>query len=362
VYGLGTRAVDRSGDDYPRLVALSDPRLRPEGTDAEKIRYSQRYVDVLNLETGTIESVHFVDLVNEIRDAGERYEPTEALSIVEDGRIGRPALFPDRLRYGGAVVDLDGLLAGGEFGNLLREVLQRIESAYEVPVDIEFAWHDGKLYVLQCRPLAQGSHGSEPVTIPQPESGQTVLFDTHRDIFQSAERTGIRYVVYVDGEAYHELGEPSQKLEVARALGRVNRTLEGERFMLIGPGRWGTSNLELGVRVTYGDINHATVLAEEGSTRSGYTPEVSYGTHFFQDLIEADIVPLALFPDEEGERFNAEFIRSASNILDELLRAEDLPPPEVAGCITVVDLDRNGPGRLSVHLSAEDGRGLGLLG
>ncbi|MFW5742461.1 MAG: PEP/pyruvate-binding domain-containing protein [Spirochaetota bacterium] len=362
VFGLGTSAVDRSGDDYPRLVALSHPQLRPEGTQGEKVRYSQRYVDVLDLDSEQVESIHFVDLVNEVRGQGERYEPTYAVSVVADGKLDEPLLFPDPLEYGGAAISFDGLLRDGSFPALLRDVLDRLEEAYGVPVDIEFAWHGEKLYVLQCRPLAVGAHGQDTVRIPQPGTGQRVLFDTHRDIFGNAVRKDIRYIVYVDGERYHALGEAAGKLEVARTLGRVNRALDGERAMVIGPGRWGTSNLDLGVRVTYGDINHATVLAEVGSSRTGYTPEVSYGTHFFQDLIEADIVPLALFPDEEGELFDVDFIASAPNALASLLPQGELPSADIADCITVVDLDACGPGRLSVWLSTEAGRGLGLLG
>lgn len=356
VYGLGTRAVDRSGDDYPRLVALSDPALRPEGTQRERIRYSQRSVDVLDLRTRTVESVHFVDLVNEIRASGEPYEPVEALSLVRDGQLERPLYFPDSIGYADAVVTFDGLIDDEGFPSLLREVLRRLANAYGVPVDVEFAWHDGRLFILQCRPLAQGSDEIAAVALPRIAESQRLLFDIRRDIFRSAARDRIRYLVYVDGERYHAVGEPSSKLEVARLIGRVNRALEGERYMLIGPGRWGTSNLGLGVRVTYGDINHATVLAEVGSTRTGYTPEVSYGTHFFQDLIEADIVPLALFPDEADELFDESFLLDAPNSL------ADIVPGADAGCVTVVDLDSYGPGRLSIWLSADEGRGIGLLG
>jgi hypothetical protein len=362
VYGLGTRAVDRSGDDYPRLVALSHPRLRPEGTQREKIKYSQRYVDVLNLTTRRVESVHFVDLVNSVRRSGHSYEPTEVVSIVADDEIHRPRLFPDELDYGGAVISFDGLLAGDSFAALLRDVLRRLEGAYGVPVDIEFAWQDRKLYVLQCRPVARSERGSAPVSVPQPAVSQTVLFRARRGILQNAERHGIRYLVLVDGERYHAVGEPARKLDVARSLGRINRALEGRPYMLVGPGRWGSTNLELGVRVSYGEINHATILAEVGSTRTGYTPEVSYGTHFFQDLIEADIVPLALFPDEEEEHFDAQFLSTAPDALRSLLAERDLPDAAIEACISVVDLDATGLGRLSVWLSVDEGRGIGLLG
>ncbi|TFH06457.1 MAG: hypothetical protein E4H09_00150, partial [Spirochaetales bacterium] len=96
VYGLGTRAVDRSGDDYPRLVALSHPDLRPEGTRAEKIKYSQRYVDVLNLQTRQVESVHFIDLFAAIRtgDPGSQtlYTPERGLGCRRRRVVRSPVL------------------------------------------------------------------------------------------------------------------------------------------------------------------------------------------------------------------------------------------------------------------------------
>lgn len=362
VFGLGTRAVDRSGDDYPRLVALSHPELRPESTMREQIKYSQRFVDAINLETLAVESVHFTDLVNEARQTEAGYQPDYAISVASDDRLHNPLLFPESIRPGQAAISFDGLIRGTDFAPLMTQVLSRLEEAYGVPVDVEFAWHEGRLHILQCRPLAQGGDGGEAVVIPEAGPAQRVLLSMNRDIFRNASRSDIRFLVHVDGEAYYRLGGEAEKLEVARLVGRVNRSLRGERYMLIGPGRWGTNNLELGVKVSYGDINHACVLAEVGSRRTGYTPEVSYGTHFYQDLVEADIVPLALFPDEPGGSFDAEFVSSGPNCIRELLPATALPDERIVECLTVVDLDRHGPGRLSLYLSAESGRGVGVLG
>ena len=361
VYGLGTTAVDRSGDDYPRLIALSHPQLRPESTMREQVKYSQRSVDVLNLEKRDLESVHFTDLVNEIRQADPAFTPNHAISIASDDRLQSPLFFPETLNPGEAAISFDGLLGGGQFAPLIRSVLAHLEEAYQTPVDVEFALHEGKLYVLQCRPLAQGGDGGQPVTVPTPSEDQKTLFRTTRSIFQSAHRSGIRFVVIVDGGAYHELSSESDKLEVARLVGRANRRLEGERYMLIGPGRWGTNNLELGVRVRYGDINHATILAEVGSSRAGYTPEVSYGTHFYQDLVEADIVPLALFPDEAGESFGSDMLMNAPDELETLVGATELPVEAISRCVRVIDLETAGLGSLEVWLSSESSEGIGLL-
>ncbi len=362
VYGLGTRAVDRGGDDYPRLVSLGHPELRPEGTLNEKLKYSQRFVDVLNLETGALETVHFVDLYNYVRGEGENgYTPSHAVSLITDDRLETPTLYPDSLDVGAAAITLDGLLGRTPFPGLLRGVLQLLEDCFGVPVDVEFACEGDKLYILQCRPLSEWTAGAKKVQIPTPSANQRVLFDTRRDIFRSAAVEEIRYIVYVDGAAYSALPAQAEKLEVARTVGRVNRALKDCRFIIMGPGRWGSVNLELGVKVGYGDINNALMLVEIALERGGYRPEVSYGTHFFQDLIEADIIPLPLFPGDAGS-LDSEFLQSAPGTLDTILRKDLVPQARVAGVVKVIDLDAVGPGRLSVYLNAGDVRGSGLLG
>ena len=362
VYGLGTRAVDRGGDDFPRLVSLGHPELRPEGTLNEKLKYSQRFADVLNLETRVVETVHFVDLYNYIRREGENgYGPSHAISLISDGRFETPALYPDSLDVGAAAITFDGLLGRTPFPGLLRGVLQLLESCFGVPVDVEFACEGDKLYILQCRPLSEWTDVAKKTQVPTPSANQRVLFDTRRDIFRSATIEDIRYMIYVDGAAYDELPTPSEKLEVARAVGRVNRALKDHRFIIMGPGRWGSVNLDLGVKVGYGDINNSLMLVEIALERGGYRPEVSYGTHFFQDLIEADIIPLPLFPGDAGS-LELEFLQSAPSALDTILGKDLIPPRPVAEAVRVIDLDSVGPGRLSVYLDAADARGTGLLG
>jgi hypothetical protein len=363
VYGLGTRAVDRGGADYPRLIPLGNPEMRPEGTAAERAKYSQRDVDVLNTEKGRFESIHFVDLYNAIRATKSDYNPQEIITISasESPTASVSNLRPaSEISYGDAVISFDGVVSDRTLPRLLKAVLQRLETAYGVPVDVEFAWQDRKLYILQCRPLAGATGTGAPVEIPQVADHERVLFETRRDIFRSAIAENIAVIVSVDGVAYQKLESDVARLEVARLLGRVNRALKGRRYMLIGPGRWGSSNLNLGVKVNYGEINNATVLAEVGSTRQGYTPEVSYGTHFFQDLVEADIVPLALFPDEEGSYLDEQFLATAPDALRSVVETEEIAPA-VAACVRVIDLEATEGGVVGVYLNAAEERGLSVV-
>ncbi|MEE8441922.1 MAG: PEP/pyruvate-binding domain-containing protein, partial [Spirochaetia bacterium] len=276
-------------------------------------------------------------------------------------RFETPTLYPDTLEVGLAAITFDGMLGRSSFPGLLRGVLQLLEKCFGVPVDVEFACEGDKLYILQCRPLSEWTAGAEKVHVPTPSANQRVLFDTKRDIFRSAAVEDIRYIIYVNGEAYNALATHAEKLEVARTVGRVNRALKDRRFIIMGPGRWGSVNLDLGVKVGYGEINNTLMLVEIALEHGGYRPEVSYGTHFFQDLIEADIIPLPLFPGDASS-LELDFLESAPSTLEATLSTEFLPPRPVAEAVKVIDLDTVGAGRLSVYLDAGDVRGTGLLG
>jgi hypothetical protein len=98
----------------------------------------------------------------------------------------------------------------------------------------------------------------------------------------------------------------------------------------MGPGRWGSrGDIRLGVGVGYADISNCAVLIEIARKKKNYVPELSFGTHFFQDLVEAGIHYLPLYPDEPETVFNEGFLSGAGNRLAELL-------PEFTDLETVV--------------------------
>jgi hypothetical protein len=163
----------------------------------------------------------------------------------------------------------------------------------------------------------------------------------------------------VDPVAYDQIPDPSTKTQLARLIGRLNRTLRGERFILMGPGRWGSSNMSLGVKVTYADIDHASVLVEVALAQGNHALEASYGTHFFQDLVEAQIYPLPLYPDDPDTVFNWPFFRQAPN---QLLRILPDAPPEMQDVLKVIDVPAVAGGRhLTIAMSSERERALGYL-
>jgi hypothetical protein len=359
VWGLGTRAVERVANDYPRMVALSHPQLRPEVTAATIARYSQHFVDVIDLEDNAFKTLP----VREMEVAA--YPGIEYLASLHEEDTIRPLIGRDpTLPPAHLVLNMDRLLQDKTFITLMRAVLKKLERAYGRPVDIEFTLEivPGSpraryvLHLLQCRPLSVRAEGPAH-DIPSYVTPEETLFTATRLVPEGVVRR-IEYVVYVDPRQYARAPDYAAKHEIARIVGRLNKRLEGRRFVLIGPGRWGSSNVDLGVPVNYADIFNAAMLIEVAFGGAEGTPEASYGTHFFQDLVEANIYPLALYPSEDGATLNEAFFSTASNALPRLLPAA----AAYADFVKVVDVRAASGGRvLDVVMNAEQERAVGYL-
>jgi hypothetical protein len=239
---------------------------------------------------------------------------------------------------------------------VVKKMLATVQAAYGRPVDIEFAWDQEKLYVLQCRSLSLRRE-MERVVIPTGVPTEDKLFVTHTGL-SNAAIADIEYVVYVDPRAYDRLDTVEKKHKVGWAVGQLNKRLAGSRYALLGPGRWGSNDINLGVRVTYSDINNTRLLVEIAFARDGYTPEVSYGTHFFQDLVEADIAIMPLYPDTAGNSLNEEMLLHAENALAGM----DPSLAEMAGVVHLLHMPAVAGGRLlHVFLDAQTQEGIGLF-
>jgi pyruvate, water dikinase len=353
VLGLGTRAVDRVGSDYPRMVPFSHPRLRPEATAAQIKKYSQRQVDVLNLKTGQMETVDFRTL----KDKTPHPDFFYAVSVDRDGHLAPPMFKTQDLSGGESCLTFENFLEKTPFVGLAKRILSQIESAYGRPVDIEFAWDENKFYLLQCRSLSTRKE-IERVKIPEKIPQDKVLFTTQAGLSNSVV-PNVEYIVYVNPRAYDLLPTFQEKMEIAGVVNTLNKALAEKRYALMGPGRWGSNDINLGVKVTYANINKAKLLVEVAFAKEGYKPEVSYGTHFFQDLVEADISIVPLFPDDPGVVLNEPFLLNSENLLARVA-------PEVKNCEKVVRVIHVptvcGGDYLQLYLDVDSQRGVGFFG
>ncbi|MBN1178110.1 MAG: PEP/pyruvate-binding domain-containing protein, partial [Anaerolineae bacterium] len=298
VAGLGTRAVNRIPDDYARLVTLSHPQLRPETSPQAIRRYSQHCIDVIDLQENTLETLPIANVI------GLDYPGLRLIASVEEQDTLMPLLSLGRVSPDDLVYTFDTLLQRGRFAPMVKGILATLNEEYQFPVDVEFAvtlTPDQQLafHLLQCRP--QSSMAGQPVRpVPTDVPEEKQIFQVTRMVPQG-EIDCVEYIIYVEPLRYSQLEPPTRKHEVARVVGRLNKLLEGCCFIMLGPGRWGSANPELGVPISYADIYNARALVEVAVPQQGISPEPSYGTHFFQDLVEAEIYPLAIYLGEEGD-------------------------------------------------------------
>ncbi len=317
VWGLGTRAVEQL-EGNPRLVALSHPDMRPESSPREIQRHAQSFVDLIDLHENSLKTMPVQEVIG-----SNTPHLTWITQIYEDDYFRDLLGMPQGREKDNLVITFNALLKRTSFPDLMRRMLDSLENAYGSPVDTEFAIiiEDSgdhlpipRIYILQCRP--QSHYKDRKVELPHDIPQEKHLFMTTHMVPDGFVQK-VRYAVYVSPQAYYTLKKHSDRLEVARLIGRINKCLGNERYVLIGPGRWGSNNPLLGIPVTYRDIYHSRALVELALKEQ--SPEPSYGTHFFQDLIEANIFPLAISLSDPQAELTQQFFDESENILAEIL-------------------------------------------
>lgn len=319
VFGLGTRAVERTEGDYPRIVALDFPLKRPHKGFEDTRRFAQRDVDLVNVNSNLLETRSLYDLSEEGLDLRlERFavHDLEAMQkLAERGQGSRPVW----------LLTFDKLLAETEFTSLMQRLLKTLEKAYNYPVDIEFTVNfapqgQPHINIVQCRPL-QTKGTRKQVAIPRDIPEEKTFFRSAGNFMGGNIALRLRWVIWVEPSTYATLSV-SDRHEVARLIGGLNKRIadqERNPTLLLGPGRWGTSTPTLGVPISFNEINGIAALGEVAFSSGDLMPELSYGSHFFQDLVEAGIFYLALFPENRDCFLNHVWTTSMRNVLEGLM-------------------------------------------
>ncbi len=334
VVGLGTRAVNRVEDDYPQIIALDAPLLKPLANMEDVRRFSQHNIDLLNIQNNCLESVPLQKLLS------KKVNLQLDFFAVSDHEMAEKAkgLRLEQQQYW--LLTFEKLLKETDFVSLMQKILRRLENSYNYPVDVEFTinfTNEGKFMVnlLQCRPLqTKGKRAS--VTIPTDINPDKILFHCQGYFMGGAISLDIKRIVFVNPKQYEAL-PIQQKYDIARTVGALNRQVtnrENTGLLLLGPGRWGTTTPSLGVPVSFSEINNVAILGELACEGTNLVPDLSFGTHFFQDLVENDIFYLAIFPNRKGFRFNEKWFLSQPNDLARLLPEKN----KYADIIKVIEL------------------------
>ncbi|MFA7485707.1 MAG: PEP/pyruvate-binding domain-containing protein [Phycisphaerae bacterium] len=318
VFGLGTRAVDRVEDDYPQIIALDEPLKRPYSNTQDAVRFSQHKVDLLNLSENRQDTVDAPELLGKNNDIDT--DMIANLDVETQRRIRE-----SRMKGVQAwVITFKKLLSETDFVPTMQRLLKTLEKNYDYPVDIEFTTNftsDGqmKINLVQCRPL-QTKGIVTKVSMPKTIEPQKILFESFGRMMGGNISSPIKQIIYVEPQAYQD-ATLDVKYDVARLIGNLNRQIDSREntpTIIIGPGRWGTTTPSLGVPVSFAEINKIAVMVEIAYEGGNLMPELSFGTHFFQDLVETDIFYAAIFPQMEKVIFNKERIYEMPNLLGEI--------------------------------------------
>ena len=333
VMGLGTKAVDRTKKDYPRIINLDKPELTMMKDIKEKHRYSQHYLDVIDLKNISLHDISIAEGLDII--------PKHAKKVLIEHDRDAERMFRERGQRREIVfVNCEGIVKNHEFIEEMKEILNTLETAYDYPVDIEYTVNFGEdnsfnINLLQCRPL-QVSTNNEDIEMPEDKN---VFFHIKESSMGMSRKNKIDTICYVDPHKYYEYPY-AQKSSISHVISEVNAYCRNNdrTAMLIVPGRIGTSSPELGIPVVFADISHFSAILEESYSEVGYMPELSFGSHMFQDLVEAEIYYGALFENEKKIEFNRDMIFEYSNIL------KDINPglsEDIYSMIQVIDFDED---------------------
>jgi hypothetical protein len=352
--GLGTRAVDPTGDEHPVLVIPGDASVQNDSMSEESIRHGPKRIDAINLETSDLETLEVTELM---RDYGDAYPSLELIvSVCENGHLRAPSVEEGRpvFAQGNLVVTFDGLMRRSPFGAQIRTLLRTLEEGFGGSVEVEFASDGEHLHVLQCRPQSRARH-PRPAPIPKEIEDHKLVFSANRYV-PNGRVSNITHIVYLDPAAHGGLKDPTDREELAPAMERLNALLPKRQFLLMLPGR-GTVPGDAGVDIRYGGFKNAAVLIELLTSESA-GGVLSMGSRFLQVIAESDISYLPVFPRDEGICFNERFLLRSVNILPELL-------PEyasLADVIRVIDIPSATDGKvMHVRMNAELGEAVGFL-
>ena len=332
VMGLGVSAVDRMEGSYPRLVSLDRPEAASCTTVAEKHQFSQRNISAVDVSLHSLKQFQLraveSDIPSYLADLLLEHDYDVEMRLREQG-IRRQVRF----------ISCRGLVKNRELMDQMRLLMQQIQREYDHPVDIEFTVNlsdngDYSVNLLQCRPL-QVFKDTGRIEIPTDIPDEDIILENVGSSMGLSRNVRIDLIVYVDPVAYYNLPY-AQKPKVAGVIGRINWQYRGsgKHMMLIVPGRIGTSSPELGVPTTFADISEFEAVCEVEERSAGYNPELSYGSHIFQDLVEADILYTAVFSGEKTKVFAPERLQGFPEIA-----AAFSDGKEMEGIIKVWDME-----------------------
>ncbi len=309
-FGLGKTVVDGgcalrfSPNHTNKILQLSDPKLA--------LRDTQKYMYALDMNPGAFiisknDGVNLVyKPVSEMLADYDHPELVASTYVAADDRI-----VPGVSQNGTRIISFDALLKYKKYplSQVFRDIMDICRKELMCDVEIEFAadtiketnGDDCVLKLLQVRPISSFFQEADVTYEQVCESIKTPLVTCDKAL-GSGQISGIKYVVYVPSESFDSAKTP----EIAQQISQFNTQMKdaGETYMLVGPGRWGSSDSWLGIPVSWNDISEARMIVE--CAIPGFRVEASQGTHFFQNITSLGVGYLTIDTVSEPDSLNKE--------------------------------------------------------
>lgn len=295
VFGLGKSVVEggktlRFSPEFPKkILQLSQPYLA--------MRDSQKMMFALDLRPGAFKisrnegvNLAHIPVTEVIPDYANSNLVFSTYSAV-DSRI-----VPGVEESGARIVSFDAILKYGKYplAKALSEIMDICRKELLCEVEIEFAANvapSGKLSLklLQVRPISSYSAEQE-VNFDELKTSLGTLFLESGKALGNGFVNDVSHIVYIAPDKFNSLSTR----EIAAELAEINNTFKSrnEGYILIGPGRWGSSDPNLGIPVIWSDISEAKMIVEY--SMPGFQVEPSQGTHFFQNITSLGVGYLSI--------------------------------------------------------------------
>ena len=287
-FGLGKTVVDggnslRFNPKFPKkILQLSETKLA--------LRDTQKMMYALDLKPGAFkvsrnEGVNLAHMpIADVLPGFSHPELVASTFSIENNRM-----LPGIAAKGPRIISFDAILKYGRYplAQIIKDILEickkelMCDIEMEFAADIEYKDHSQRLNLklLQVRPV--GEYGAESeVSIEKAEEDMNHVLIKSTKALGSGRVEGMNYIVHVPSATFDSAATREMAAEISSFNEKVKK--EGGSYLLIGPGRWGSSDPWLGIPVLWNEISEAKMIVE--TAIPGYQIEPSQGTHFFQNI------------------------------------------------------------------------------
>jgi len=329
--GLGKNIVD--GGRSLRFSPAHPCRVLQTSTLDLALRDTQRELCCLDLNQVN-EDFSVDDSFNITRASIQDFRHTDALRYMVSTYNANDGMLSDTYEgVGRKVVTFANILRDKAFplAEAVNFMLTEGQRAMQRPVEIEFAGNieDGKqkghIYWLQIRPIIDRKEMVDEDLLGLPDKD---LILRSNMALGHGTTDNVNKILYVRPENFSSIHNP----ELAEEISDINRRLvdAGEGYVLIGPGRWGSSDPALGIPVRWADIAGARLIVE--TSLSDYRIEPSQGTHFFQNLTSFGVGYFTVNPFGGCDYFDCEYLDRQPAVYESpFLRMVEFPQPLMIG-------------------------------